>query len=720
MEILPLPLLSEKNWNGDNDNFGLLNRNQLLKFSVKPPSYVKAVMGSNVTLECVVESLRIANISWYKVGGSLPEKRDLLYGNLVLFELRENDSGEYMCQASIDDNFQTIKASSRLDVQIAPRIIRKLEDRRISNKEDQSFDCHVKANPKPKIVWFFNGSPLTIANRSNGIIIEEAIEPSYKELPNNFFSSKLHIASAEYRKNSGIFQCFASNELGCASSSARLEFADIRHKNRGNHHKGSNSSYSGDKERRNRKRPQTHLIPPTKPQIFRYDDSSVMIRWSVPPNNGLPIQFFKIQYTDAPDDDGQWDTLSDDIPPNINTYFVQNLKAGSTYRFRVMAVYANNDNRDGPSGEFSLDKKPNLILTSVAPRIIRAEPETSTTIQLYWKQAPFAIPLQGFIIHYRAVSSAGNYKLIILTDNASDSFAIDGLSPDTAYEFKMQSFNEAGVSKFSGIVQSKTKPSLFQSTPSNEIDSTYHRVNKPVSGDSDDHTLYVVIASGAVTVSILVFVICTTLQCHRSDNESKKTCQKNSSNLIINSTSSNTESQYATVKITAKSNKKTTKNTVDYTSYSDDLWFSSLDRKKNGSLPKALSNGIIMNGYVSTTEKYDKFTMLAKFEDESHTLSSRRILSESKDLLCAKDIEPEYQTGSWKRTKKSPNRHYVQSHHKVHKPARTEEKCNTKIIEEQSVDNYLARTKSLQALRYVDDGRRMTTWKSCNFWETSV
>lgn len=679
-------------------------------------------MGSNVTLECVVESLRIANITWYKVDGPLPEKRDIMYGNLVLFELRENDSGEYVCQASINGNPEVIKTSSTLDVQVAPRVVRKLEDRRVSNKAEETFDCHVKANPKPKIVWFLNGIPLT--NRSNGITIDEVSKASHGESSVNLYLSKLRIASAEYRKHSGIFQCFVSNELGCASSSGRLEFQDVRHKNRGNHHKGSNSSHASDKDRRNRKRPQTQLIPPTKPQIFRYDESSVMIRWSVPPNNGLPIQFFKIQYTDAPDDDGQWDTLSDDIPANINTYFVQNLKPGLTYRFRVMAVYANNDNRDGPSGEFSLDKKPNLILTSVAPTIIRAEPESSTTIQLYWKHGPLNIPLQGFIIHYRAVSSAGNYKLIIITDSTSDSFGIDSLLPDTAYEFKMQSFNQAGVSKFSDIFQSKTKPNPFQPPPSeetNEIDSIYHKVNTPVSGDSDDHTLYVVIASGAVTVSILVFVICTTLQCHRSDSEAKKSCQKNTSNLIINSTSSLSDSQYATVKITAKPNKKATKNSVDFNGYNDDvLWFSSLDRKKNGSLPRALSNGIIMNGYVSTTDKFDKFTMLAKFEDESHTLSSRKILSESKDLLCAKDSELEYRTGSWKRTKKSPNHHYVQSHNKVQRPTKTEEKCNAKMIEDQSVDNILARTKSLQALRYVDDGRRMTTWKSCNFWETSV
>lgn len=38
------------------------------------------------------------------------------------------------------------------------------------------------------------------------------------------------------------------------------------------------------------------MIPPTKPQITRLSDESVMVRWSVPQNDGLPIQFFKVQY----------------------------------------------------------------------------------------------------------------------------------------------------------------------------------------------------------------------------------------------------------------------------------------------------------------------------------------------------------------------------------------------------------------------------------------
>lgn len=40
------------------------------------------------------------------------------------------------------------------------------------------------------------------------------------------------------------------------------------------------------------------MIPPSQPHVTRLSDESVMVRWSVEANNGLPIKFFKIQYRD--------------------------------------------------------------------------------------------------------------------------------------------------------------------------------------------------------------------------------------------------------------------------------------------------------------------------------------------------------------------------------------------------------------------------------------
>lgn len=99
------------------------------------------------------------------------------------------------------------------------------------------------------------------------------------------------------------------------------------------------------------------MIPPSRPNITRLTDSSVMVRWGVPPNNGLPIQFFKVQYCEmtragngkrrgggsgarsrGPSESkgSRWMTSNEDIPPHIRSYEVDGLETDHTYRYVSM------------------------------------------------------------------------------------------------------------------------------------------------------------------------------------------------------------------------------------------------------------------------------------------------------------------------------------------------------------------------------------------------
>lgn len=65
-----------------------------------------------------------------------------------------------------------------------------------------------------------------------------------------------------------------------------------------------------------------------------------MVKWSVPSNEGLPIQFFKVQYlmnADSQNNKGQrqnkeWITANEDIPPHLRSYEVNNLKPDRNYK----------------------------------------------------------------------------------------------------------------------------------------------------------------------------------------------------------------------------------------------------------------------------------------------------------------------------------------------------------------------------------------------------
>jgi hypothetical protein len=96
------------------------------------------------------------------------------------------------------------------------------------------------------------------------------------------------------------------------------------------------------------------MIPPSRPNITRLSDSSVMVRWGVPLNDGLPIQFFKVQYREmtrtgngrrrgggsgahsrgpSQGKGSRWMTNNEDIPPHIRSYEVNGLETDHTYRY---------------------------------------------------------------------------------------------------------------------------------------------------------------------------------------------------------------------------------------------------------------------------------------------------------------------------------------------------------------------------------------------------
>jgi hypothetical protein len=97
-----------------------------------------------------------------------------------------------------------------------------------------------------------------------------------------------------------------------------------------NHHKLT--KFHGRKHKK-RKHKSQEMTPPSKPVMNRISDDSVMVRWTVPPNSGYPIQFFKVQYKEISKRSSRWMTIDEDIPPHIHSYEVKDLKVGHAYRY---------------------------------------------------------------------------------------------------------------------------------------------------------------------------------------------------------------------------------------------------------------------------------------------------------------------------------------------------------------------------------------------------
>ncbi|XP_053210723.1 interference hedgehog-like [Panonychus citri] len=548
---IKLNVFSAQQWSDlmeDTDSIHLPNESakNIVQFTVFPANLTKAVMGTNVTLECVAQGIRsLPKINWLKKrdgGGekviSDSKKYRKIAGNLVLTSIDESDSGIYICRASMDDI--SIETSAIVDVQSTPRFVKSLQNVKVDEGKNFTLECQSTGNPKPEIDWFFNGKLLTKpqSQLSPSLSIEHIPGVTINEQ-----HTELIVTNARSSIHSGIFQCFASNELNNDYKStyslshvkvllsrvesldnSRISEADksINQKNPSTisilddifKPNGGGENNSKERERgRGRKRHGKPMIPPSKPKVNRLSDYSVMVYWELSNKTSLPVSFFKLQYKES-GPKSTWNTLSEDIAPWITTQTVSGLVPDSKYRFRVMAVFNNSDYRESPvSDKFHLIRTSMLKKPKDAPNIIAVVPQSSTQIQVIWDNyKESSTSIEGFIIHYRATSSAGDYFQITLpTKSTKFNHIVSQLSPATSYEFKLQVFNSAGVSEYSKILTGSTFDDPVSTTT--EIITVIKVGQNLDSHIENNYHLFLLIVGGIGAFALSVFIVCCIVQC---------------------------------------------------------------------------------------------------------------------------------------------------------------------------------------------------------------
>ncbi|XP_054723888.1 interference hedgehog-like [Uloborus diversus] len=405
----------------------------------------------------------------------------------------------YYCDA---DNSvgSMITASAAIEVQETPQIVKISKSVFVEAGNNVTLNCATRGHPKPSLTWIHNGQTLHTHPKIK-------IKGSHLTLEN------------VTRKESGIYQCFANNELGTVYGTTNVS---VFSKNRTNmDHDSSDLDYDSDEDFRkppnDRKKDAIKLIPPSRPDISRLSNTSVMVRWSVPRNDGLPVVFFKIQYKEVGITNAEWMTVDEDIAAHIHSYAVTGLLSGVKYRFRVAAVYSNNDNKSGPiSSPFMLSKEPLMEKPSSGPTIVFAEPESPSAITLKWKYEDVdSVSIEGFFIHYRASHTAGKYLKVTVLGANTRSHTISHLLPDTGYDVKMQCFNIAGTSEFSNIITAKTKVAEIVPGIRNRNGKIHHEDDmaisltdhEPSKSSDDSFILYIVlgIIAGALFITSIVY-----------------------------------------------------------------------------------------------------------------------------------------------------------------------------------------------------------------------
>uniref|UniRef100_A0A8C2KIV9 BOC cell adhesion associated, oncogene regulated n=1 Tax=Cyprinus carpio TaxID=7962 RepID=A0A8C2KIV9_CYPCA len=250
---------------------------------------------------------------------------------------------------------------------------------------------------------------------------------------------------------------------------------------------------------------------PDKPTVSMATETSAYVTWIPRGNRGFPIQSFRVQYKKLRKGNGEWEVAVENIPPSRLSVEITGLEKGTSYKFRVLAVNVLGASPpSAPSKAYTVvgSGPPNRRPID-GPYITYNEAINETTIILKWTYTPVNnTPIYGFYIFYRPTDSDNDsdYKKDVVE---GDRYwhSITDLQPETAYDIKMQCFNEGGESEFGNVVIMETKARPHQrTTPPETASSRPDHLGNPVPRPGDLPYLIVGVVLGAFVFIIVAFI----------------------------------------------------------------------------------------------------------------------------------------------------------------------------------------------------------------------
>ncbi|XP_049605722.1 brother of CDO [Syngnathus scovelli] len=259
--------------------------------------------------------------------------------------------------------------------------------------------------------------------------------------------------------------------------------------------------------------PSPSLLPPEapdKPTVSTATETSAYVAWIPRGNRGFPIQSFRVEYKKVKKAGEDWLTAVENIPPSRLSVEITGLEKGTSYKFRVVAVNViGSSPPSAPSKAYTVVGGRTHERPVDGPYITYNEAINETTVILKWTYTPVNnTPIYGFYIYYRPTDSDNDsdYKKDVVE---GDRYwhSIGDLQPETAYDIKMQSFNEKGESDFGNVVilETKARPHHHRPVPSEGPERETGRSGGLVPRPGDLPYLIVVVL-GAFVFIIVVFI----------------------------------------------------------------------------------------------------------------------------------------------------------------------------------------------------------------------
>ncbi|XP_076822486.1 protogenin B-like [Clavelina lepadiformis] len=417
--------------------------------SVSPT--VVAKRQGNTTLDCMFNGLQESvQYEWKRSDGRrLQSKCRKIHGNLHISNVVAKDAGTYICRAKLPSSSTSfVEKRVRLTVNslYAPEFSKPYEEYTTLFLSTVKLSCKVDGLPTPKVSWYRNG----IERLSSGkMLIDE--EPS--------FGSNSFLIRHPQLKDEGYYQCFASNTVGSAVRTMRVNI--------------SNRAVCMDTVR-------SLTVP--KDNIT---SDSVVVRWLHIKDSAINV-YFVLRESEK---DFKKELREPSRICNQETgwcdFTLFNLKAFTKYRISVHAMARKHTNETTASNTNvpCIESEPVLITTSesIPTRIygkndITNRPFGPHRLLLSWPELPLE-QRRGRILYYRVVYTPIGQSKNVVTDVAAldvpTQYAmITGLKPNTPYGVNIYPATRAGYPEGDGISLSVNR--THESSP-NKCSSELHK-----------------------------------------------------------------------------------------------------------------------------------------------------------------------------------------------------------------------------------------------------
>ncbi|XP_022919294.1 protogenin-like isoform X2 [Onthophagus taurus] len=330
---------------------------------------ITVLVGEDVRLFCAVSGWPVPTIKWFKGKRFLPSANDSTI--VLLKNITAQEAGVYTCTAQ--NGIDNVDQIYNVVVHQRPYFNHTMQSRTYSAPVTIRTPCHAFGIPKPKIYWLVNGT-----------------EFNFNIERKSFNNSQLSI-SKSISTDAGIYQCVAENSAGRSWLAVQY--------------------YS--------KNPP--LPAPINMRCQPYNDTSICIRWDVPPNIE-PNAFTVDSYNGE---------MGPDYLSNVTYYLAGRLSPKTEYSFisRLYKITAS-DNSNSVT----------CSTGTIGERNLKISRNDYNSVNLTWSSISSDFPCDLNSVRYRIQWRylGANYSSVKYV-NFKNSTIIKELDTGKTYEFRIAS-----------------------------------------------------------------------------------------------------------------------------------------------------------------------------------------------------------------------------------------------------------------------------------------